>query len=119
MNPALGLAAARLAIGGTAVAAPDFGSKLFRLDAVGNPQLPYMTRLFASREIALGAATLLASGKVRRNLILAGIAVDAADAAAAWLAGEAKAVDRSVMVGLAAPAVLAVAAGIAGVRPGA
>ena len=61
--------------GATAVTAPDLGSRLFRLDAAGNPQLPYMTRLFASREIALGAATLLASGKVRRNLIVAGIAV--------------------------------------------
>ena len=40
-----------------------------------------MTRLFGSREIALGAATLLASGATRRNLVLAGIAVDAADAA--------------------------------------
>ena len=90
MNPALGLAAARVAIGGVALAAPELGTKLFRLDPAANPQLPYMTRLFGSREIVLGAATLLASGKTRRNLVLAGIAVDAADAAAAWLAGEAR-----------------------------
>ena len=116
MNPALGLAAARVVIGGCALASPDLGTKLFRLDGAGNPQLPYMTRLFGSREIALGAATLLASGRTRRNLVLAGIAVDAADAAAAWLAGESRAVDKTVMVGLAAPAVAAVAAGVAGVR---
>ena len=118
MNPALGLATARLVIGGTALVAPDLGSKLFRLDAVGNPQLPYMTRLFASREIVLGAATLLTSGKTRRNLVLAGIAVDAADAAAAWLAGEDRTVDRTTAALLTAPAVAAVVAGVVGVATG-
>jgi hypothetical protein len=118
MNPALGLAAARLVIGGTALVTPDLGSKLFRLDAVGNPQLPYMTRLFASREIVLGAATLLSSGKARRNLVLAGIGVDCADAAAAWLAGESRSVDRTTAALLTAPAVAAVVAGAAGLAAG-
>jgi hypothetical protein len=111
MNPALGLAAARIVIGGCAFATPDLGTKLFRLDGPGNPQLPYMTRLFGSREIVLGAATLLASGKTRRNLVLA-------DAAAAWLAGEARAVDRTTAAMLTAPAVAAVCAGVAGVAAG-
>lgn len=117
MNPALGLAAARVIIGGVALAAPDLGTKLFRLDSVTNPQLPYMTRLFGSREIVLGAATLLARGKTRRNLIIAGIGVDAADVAAAWLAGEARAVDRLTTYALAGPAAAAVLAGVAGLRP--
>ena len=95
MNPALGLATARVAIGGLVVGSPELGAKLFRLDPDANPQLAYMARLFGSREIVLGAATLLARGKTRRNLILAGIAVDAADAAAAVLAGEEGALDRS------------------------
>ena len=116
MNPALGLAAARVLIGGVAVASPDLGTRLFRLDPAANPQLPYMTRLFGSREIALGAATLLARGTTRRNLVLAGIAVDAADAAAAYLAGESRSVDRTTMVALAAPAAAAVLAGFAGLR---
>jgi len=116
MNPALGLAAARVLIGGVAVASPDLGTKLFRLDPAANPQLPYMTRLFGSREIALGAATLLARGTTRRNLVLAGVAVDAADAAAAYLAGETRSVDRTTMVALAAPAAAAVLAGVAGLR---
>jgi hypothetical protein len=116
MNPALGLAAARVLIGGVAVASPDLGTRLFRLDPAANPQLPYMTRLFGSREIALGAATLLARGTTRRNLVLAGIAVDAADAAAAYLAGESRSVDRTTMVALAAPAAAAVLAGISGLR---
>ena len=116
MNPALGLAAARVLIGGVAVASPDLGTRLFRLDPAANPQLPYMTRLFGSREIALGAATQLARGTTRRNLVLAGIAVDAADAAAAYLAGESRSVDRTTMVALAAPAAAAVLAGFSGLR---
>ena len=116
MNPALGLAAARVLIGGVAVASPDLGTRLFRLDPAANPQLPYMTRLFGSREIALGAATLLARGTTRRNLVLAGIAVYAADAAAAYLAGESRSVDRTTMVALAAPAAAAVLAGFSGLR---
>lgn len=116
MNPALGLAAARVLIGGVAVASPELGTRLFRLDPAANPQLPYMARLFGAREIALGAATLLARGTTRRNLVLAGIAVDAADAAAAYLAGESRAVDRTTMVALAAPAAAAVLAGVSGLR---
>ena len=54
-----------------------------------------MARLFGSREIVLGAATLLARGKTRRNLILAGVGVDAADTVAAVLAGESGSVDRT------------------------
>lgn len=66
MNPALTLAAARVLIGTVALAAPAEGTQLFRL---------YMTRLFASREIALGAATLLARGPAQRQLVAAGVAV--------------------------------------------
>jgi len=117
MNSALGLAAGRVAIGGVALAAPELGAKLFRLDPVGNPHLPYMIRMFGSREVVLGAATLLARGKTRRNLILAGIAVDAADTAAAVLAGEARQVERPTQVILAGVAGLAVLNGLAGLRP--
>lgn len=116
MNPALTLAAARILIGTVAVAAPAEGSRLFRLDATGNPQLPYMTRLFGGREIALGAATLLARGSAQRQLVGFGIAVDAADAAAAFLAGRDGSVSRPTAALLAAPALLATASGIAGVR---
>ena len=84
MNPALGLAAARVVIGGVALAAPDQGARLFRLDPVGNPQLTYMTRLFGAREVAIGAAALLARGRTRQALVMAGVAVDVADSAAGW-----------------------------------
>lgn len=118
MNPALGIAAARVLIGGAALAAPGPAARLLRLDPSANRQLPYPIRLFASRELALGAATLLASGTTRRNLVLAGIGVDAADAVAALLAGRERTVDRATAVALAAPAAAAVAAGVLGLRSG-
>src|SRR5688500_13702091 len=95
MDPALGIAAARLAIGGAALTVPTLGARLLRLDPVANPQLPYLIRLFGSREIVVGATVLLATGAARRHLVLAGVAVDAADAAATVLAVRSGAIDRS------------------------
>lgn len=116
MNPALGLAAARIVVGGVALAAPGQGARLFRLDPVGNPQLPYLTRMFGSREVVLGAAALLTRGRTRQALVLAGVAVDLADAAAGHLAGAEKAVDRPTSILLAGSALAAVVAGIVGAR---
>jgi hypothetical protein len=116
MNSATGLAAARVVLGSVSVAAPEYDMKMFRLDPTANPQLAYLARMFGSREIALGAATLLARGKTRRNLILAGVGVDAADTVAAVLAGESGSVDRTTQVLLAVPAAVAVLAGLSGLR---
>ena len=118
MNPVLGLSLGRIAVGALSFAQPAVAAKMFGLDIDNNPQGPYLARLFGSREIALGAATLLARGKTRRNLVLAGIGVDLADAAAAWLAGEARTVDRTTAALLTAPAVAAVVAGVVGAAAG-
>lgn len=114
MNPALGLAAARIALGSVALVAPSTGSRLFRLDPERNPELPYMTRLFGSREIVLGAVTLLTTGRAQRNLIAAGVAVDGADAFAALAAAASGQVSKGTGLALATPALAAVAAGVAG-----
>jgi hypothetical protein len=116
MNPATGLSVGRIAIGVVALASPPIAGKLFRLDSVGNPQLPDLSRMFGSREIALGAATLVASGAARRNLVVAGIAVDAADAVSGFLAARDGLVDKPTGAFLTAPALAAVAAGVAGLR---
>lgn len=116
MNPVTGLALGRLAIGSVALVSPATATRLFRLDGGGNPQLPYLTRLFGSREIVLGAATLATRGATRRNLVLAGVAVDAADAAAGVLAGREGSVSKATSGFLTAPAVGAVLAGLAGLR---
>jgi hypothetical protein len=114
MNPVNGLALGRIAIGATALASPTLAAKLFRLDLDRNPQLPYLSRMFGSREIALGAITLMAKGKARRKLIALGIAVDGADAFAGYDAMRSGSVSQSVGVFLTAPALGAVAAGAVG-----
>jgi hypothetical protein len=114
MKPVNGLALGRIAIGLTALAAPDVAAKLFRLDAARNPQLPYMSRLFGSREVVLGAVTLLARGAARRKLVAVGMAVDAADGFAGYDAMRTGSVSRRVGLGLTIPAVGAVVAGAVG-----
>jgi hypothetical protein len=114
MNPVNGLAVGRIAIGLTALASPAAAAKLFRLDAAANPQLPYMSRLFGSREVALGALTLLARGSARSRLVALGIAIDGADGFAGFDAMRSGTVSRSVGVGLTVPAVGAMVAGAIG-----
>lgn len=114
MNPVNGLALGRIAIGLTALASPDLAGKLFRLDMTRNPQLPYMARLFGSREVALGALTLLAKGNARRRLIALGMAIDGADAYAGYDLARTGAVPQSSGVFLAGPALGAVMAGAIG-----
>lgn len=101
-------------IGSIAVASPDLAAKLFQLNAGANPQLGFMSRMFGSREIALGAITLMAKGTARRKLVGLGIAVDATDAFAAVDAMRSGSVSRSTGLGLALPAVGAMAAGASG-----
>jgi hypothetical protein len=108
VNPVTGLSLGRIAVGAISLARPDVATKMFGLDVVGNPQGPYLARLFGSREIALGAATLLARGTTRRNLVLAGIGVDLADAATGVMGVRDKTVSVRTGAMLVAPAVGAV-----------
>ncbi len=114
MNPVTGLSVARIAIGVAAVANPELTSTLFRLDGPANRQLPYMTRMFGAREIALGAITLVSKGAARRKLIALGIAVDGSDAYAGYDAMRTGAVDERTGMFLAGPAIAAMAAGAIG-----
>jgi hypothetical protein len=114
MNPVTGLSLGRIAIGATTLASPDLAGKLFRLDVGSNPQLPYMARMFASREIALGAITLVSRGKARRALVALGMAVDGSDAYAGFDAGRSRAVSRSDSTFLTVLALVGVAAGVIG-----
>jgi len=114
MNPVNGLALGRIVIGATALVSPDAAAKLFRLDSASNPQLPYMSRMFGSREVALGAITLVAKGKARRKLVALGMAVDGADAFAGYDAMRTGIVPQSVGIFLTAPALGAVVAGAIG-----
>ena len=116
MHPVTGLSLGRIAVGLLSFAQPALAAKLLGLDIEKNPQGPYLARLFGSREVVLGAATLLARGKTRRNLVLAGIGVDAADAATGVLGIQDKSVPVRTGAMLIVPAVLAVLSGFAGLR---
>jgi hypothetical protein len=116
MNPVIGLSLGRIAVGVVSFARPAVAAKMFGLDIANNPQGPYLARLFGSREIAIGTATLLARGTTRRNLVLAGIGVDAADAATGVLGIQDKSVPVRTGVLLIVPAIFAVLSGFAGLR---
>ncbi len=116
MNPVTGLSLGRIIVGAVSFARPSIAASMFGLDIAGNPQGPYLARLFGSREIAIGTATLLARGKTRRNLVLAGIGVDLADAATGVLGIQDKSVPVRSGVMLIAPAIGGVLSGLAGLR---
>ena len=80
MDPVLGLSVGRIVIGVVSIASPTLAARLFGLSPADNPQMGFFTRLFGVREIALGGLTLLAKGDARRTMVLAGMAVDGADA---------------------------------------
>lgn len=118
MNPVTGLSLGRIAFGALSLAKPGVAAGMFGLNLENNPQGSVLARAFGSREIVLGAATLMASGTTRRNLALAGIGVDLADAATGVLAIRDKTVPMRTGAMLVGPAIGAVLSGIAGVRAG-
>jgi hypothetical protein len=83
------LAGLRVAVGTSAWATPRLAGKAFGLDADGNPQSPYLARLFGVRDLALGIGALATSGESRRTWLMLGVLCDAADAAAGVMAGRA------------------------------
>lgn len=121
MNPEsapTALAALRIAIGSTAWVTPNLAGRMFGLDPAGNPQAPYLARLFAIRDLALGAGTLAAEGKTRRTWLIAGLACDLADTAAAFLGRRGGYLSTPVSLLLAAPALSAVGMGAIALQAG-
>lgn len=114
MDPVTGLSLGRIAVGAVSLLTPGLAGRAMLLDPDENPQLPYLTRLFGAREIALGAVTLTATGATRDRLLTAGIAVDTADAATGVVGAARGQVSKVAGLGLAAVALGAVATGVAG-----
>lgn len=82
------LAQVRLAIGIGALVAPRVTGKMFGIDADANPAAPYLARLFGAREIFMAAPFLMpAPGLDEAELASRAVPVDAADTAAAVVAG--------------------------------
>jgi hypothetical protein len=105
------MAFGRLALGAVALIFPSLAARLFMLDVRGNPQLPYMTRLFAIREIAVGAVTLTAPENARTSMVGLGMAVDGSDAVAGFAAARSGAVSKPAGILLTGAALAAVAGG--------
>ena len=112
MDPITGLAFGRLALGTVSFASPALAQRLVMLDGKANPQLPYMTRMFGSREMAIGALTLITSGKARQQVVQLGVAVDGADVVTGVLAAASGAVPTRAGLLLTAIAAGAVAVGV-------
>lgn len=115
MDHLTSLATARIAIGTGMLLAPEPSLRLGLLDATAT-QAPYLARMFGSREIALGAITLLAPPAQQATLAKVGIAVDAADAVAGYLGIRSKALSTPTGVALTGVAVAAVVSGVAALR---
>ena len=112
MNPVTGLSLGRIGIGVTSLVRPDLVQSLMATTS----STPVLTQWFGSREIAIGAATLLSRGGSRRTLVLIGMAVDAADAATAYRAVEAEQLPRQTGLAMVGVAVGAVLGGLLGLR---
>jgi hypothetical protein len=106
----------RAGIGAGAWVAPGLAARLFGLDAVANPQLPYVGRLFGVRDVALAAGLQLSSAQSRRLWLKVGIVCDGADSVAGILAGRNGQISKLSTVLVTAPALLGIGLGIAGLQ---
>jgi len=112
------LAGLRLAVGVASWATPRAAGRLFGLDAVANPQAPYLARLFGSRDVALAWGALGTEGETQRQWLLAGFACDLADALAGVAGGRGGYLPKLTSVLVTATALSAAALGGAALREG-
>ena len=116
MDNIAALAGLRAAVGVSAWAAPDFSGRLLGLDPAANPQASYLGRLFGVRDLVLGIGTMRAEGDARKLWLQAGIACDAADAAASLLGRRNGTLSTFTGVGTAVIALAAVGMGVAALQ---
>jgi hypothetical protein len=115
INAIVGL---RAAIGASAWLAPNLSGRLFGLNPSANPQLPYVGRLFAIRDVALAAGLAQSSGESRRLWLQLGVLCDAADALAGLLAGRGGQLSKVSTALVTGPAVMGLGLGVAALRAG-
>lgn len=117
MNPVTGLSLGRIVIGAASLARPDATVGAMGLDVAKNPQSAFVMRLFGAREVALGVATLVSSGRGRTGLVLLGVGVDAADAYAGLVGPKTDGIEQRAGTVMTAVAGGAVLAGLLGLLP--
>ncbi len=116
MSSLKALAGIRAVIGVLTWLAPRLAARLFGIDPDANPQLPYVARLFAIRDLALAAGLQSSSGNALRLWVRIGMACDAADAAAGVLAGRRGELSKLSTALVTAPALAGVQLGTAVLR---
>jgi hypothetical protein len=106
----------RGAVGAGSWLAPRISGRLFGLDPAGNPQAPYLGRLFGVRDVALAVGLSNSSGPERAQWLRLGIACDLADAVAGLLAGRRGELPKLATVLVTATALSAAALGAAALQ---
>lgn len=114
IDPITGLAIGRVGIGAVSILSPSLASRLFLMEPAKDGTTRTLSRLFGTREVALGALTLAAKKSERRRLVTVGIAVDGSDAVTGLLSAIKGEGSRKGGVLLAAVGAGAVVAGLQG-----
>jgi hypothetical protein len=110
------LVSLRAAVGAGSWLAPRLSGRLFGLDVEGNPQAPYLGRLFGVRDVALAVGLRASSGPERARWLRIGIACDLADAAAGLLAARREELPRLATVLVTTTALAAAGLGAAALQ---
>lgn len=106
-----GMLTIRTAMAASTYLAPRPSAKVYGLDPANNPQLPYLGRVYAARDLALAAGTIKTTGPTRRTLLQLCLAIDIADTVSALAAGKAGYIPRAGAAFLTAAAVSAAVLG--------
>ncbi len=115
MDNANALSISRIVAGAAAWGLPEASLRAGMLDPAA-PQSPYLLRLFGARDVALGTITMMAKPEHKPALLKVGLAVDAADGAAAVLALQRAQVKPPAGVLLSVMAASAMVAGAVALR---
>ena len=116
MNPAELLAYLRIGVGVGGWVAPTASVKPYGIDPADNPQMPYMTRLFAVRDLTLAVGVLRSKKKARRQWLELGVMCDALDAAASLAGGTKGYLSPRTTAMLTGAALTGTALGVAALR---
>ena len=81
------LSTMRLAIGMSALLAPNMAGRIFGLDPEGNPQASFLGRLFGVRNAAIGLTLRDGTPAERERWLRYGVAIDVIDIVALLAAG--------------------------------